>query len=96
MAEYRKKPVIVEAVQYNGYSVSVEDLCVRILFSEYPDWLEKAFERDILRYFGGYTLAIKTLEGNMVVSKGGYIIKGINGELYSCKPDIFEKTYEKA
>ena len=38
---------------------------------------------------------IKTLEGNMKVSKYDYIIKGVNGEFYPCKPDIFEKTYEK-
>ena len=39
-------------------------------------------------------MKIKTLEGDMVITKGDYIIKGVNGEFYPCKPDIFEKTYE--
>ena len=41
-------------------------------------------------------IAIQTLEGTMIASVGDYIIRGVNGELYPCKPDIFEKTYEKA
>ena len=40
-------------------------------------------------------LTIHTLEGDMIASIGDYIIKGVNGEFYPCKPDIFEKTYEK-
>ena len=40
-------------------------------------------------------IAIKTLEGEMIVSPGDYVIKGISNEFYPCKPDIFEKTYEK-
>ena len=43
----------------------------------------------------GTTLVIHTLEGNMKANIGDYIIKGINGEFYPCKPDIFDKTYEK-
>ena len=43
-----------------------------------------------------YDLSIQTLEGTMQASRGDYIIKGVNGEFYPCKPDIFEKTYEKA
>lgn len=45
--------------------------------------------------FENNSLKIKTLEGNMLVSTDDYIIKGVNGEFYPCKPDIFEKTYEK-
>lgn len=44
----------------------------------------------------GLTLEIPTLEGNMKASLGDYIIKGVNGEFYPCKPDIFAKTYEEA
>lgn len=90
MAKYRKKPVVVEAWKYNVDS------------SGMPDWAAKAlldgamtYESNTL-YFDGGELFIDTLEGQMHVSEGDYIIKGINGELYPCKPDIFEKTYEVA
>ena len=83
MAKYRKKPVIVEAFK----------LCE----DEAPQWFltsgnvlacKKSDNPDI-------TCIIQTLEGDMEALKGDYIIKGVNGELYPCKPDIFEKTYEK-
>lgn len=45
-------------------------------------------------YVTNYDVTISTLEGDMLASKGDYIITGINGEIYPCKPDIFEKTYE--
>ncbi|CAI3236642.1 putative phage protein (fragment) [Clostridium neonatale] len=47
-------------------------------------------------YFDGPNLKIKTLEGDMKASVGDFIIQGIKGELYACKPDVFEKTYELA
>ncbi len=46
--------------------------------------------------WGNGTITINTLEGKMTASEGDWIIKGVNGEFYPCKPDIFEKTYEKA
>lgn len=93
--KYRKKPVEVEAFQYDG------DLKGSDGNYYVPDWAVKEFEDGIMR-FGSYTsdeipceLFIDTLEGTHHVSVGDYIIQGINGELYPCKPDIFEKTYEK-
>ena len=85
--KYRKKPVIVEAWEFTRESIKVADSWVRryrndiILFSQY----------------GGEVLyiEIKTLEGTMRAVLGDYIIKGIQGEFYPCKPDIFEKTYEE-
>lgn len=53
----------------------------------YEDYEEKCLKSE--------ELTIHTLEGNMIASKGDYIIKGVNGEFYPCKPDIFEKTYEE-
>ena len=87
--KYRKKPVVIEAFQYDG------DLKNRD--SEYyiPQWGIDAEKEGVL-YFDGSTLKIKTLEGEHIASVGDYIIQGVNGELYPCKPDIFEKTYEKA
>lgn len=82
--KYRKKPVVIEAVQFDD---SVE--CFETL-----GWLGL----DPVRV--GYdvkppVLRIDTLEGEMTAQLGDYIIRGVNGEFYPCKPDIFEKTYEK-
>ena len=79
MAKYRKRPVVIEAVQWTG-----ENLLEILQFSE-----DSFIDRD------DYTLKIETLEGVMTVSRGDYIVKGVEGEFYPCKPDIFEKTYDK-
>ena len=74
--KYRKKPVVVEAIQWTGDNTF-----------EIMKWVGyKAYFWD--------TLYIKTLEGDHRASVGDYIIKGIEGEFYPCKLDIFEKTYE--
>lgn len=84
MAQYRKKPVVIEAIQ-------LEDLEVYTLMSiQHLVGLGK----DIFEVKGD-GLIIKTLEGDMKASIGDWIIKGVQGEFYPCKPDIFEKTYEK-
>ena len=87
---YRKKPVVIEAFQLNERGLNGEG------------WLWAAVTRDdiITHDFGKYHpnpawCEIKTLEGTMVARTGDYIIKGVNGEIYPCKPDIFEKTYEQ-
>ncbi|QDX94655.1 hypothetical protein EEL30_21675 [Brevibacillus laterosporus] len=83
MAKYRKKPVVIEAVQwFEGMDVEgVFDLA-----SVSEAWFNKTDADG--RYF------IQTLEGQMSVRNGDYIITGIKGEKYPCKPDIFEATYE--
>lgn len=84
--KYRKKPVVVEAVQYLGSDTSVP-------FSERTNWLFNAvYNGDVYQKDG--ELYIRTLEGNLHVSEYDYIIRGINNELYPCKPDVFERTYE--
>lgn len=82
MSKYRKLPVEIEAFRFQ--------------IDEYmPDWfLEKMKDNTIITHEDG-TCDIKTLEGTIHSSKGDYIIKGVNGEIYPCKPDIFNKTYEK-
>lgn len=92
MKMYRKKPVVIEAFQYDG------DLKGSDGQYYVPDWAVKAYE-DGTMYYGELDgkpgeLFIKTLEGVHHASVGDYIIQGVNGELYPCKPDIFEKTYE--
>lgn len=75
---FRKKPVVIEAVQYDGTLMSVEKLdgleCSQTLTSD--------------------TIQIETLEGTMTANPGDWIIRGVKGEFYPCKPDIFEATYE--
>ena len=74
---YRKKPVEVLAVQFNGEN-KVE---IQRFVGKYLDQTVKG-------------LIIPTLEGEHIASAGDYIIRGVNGEFYPCKPDIFQKTYE--
>ena len=90
MARYRKKPVIIEAVQFNGFNKENG----QVDLSERPEWLINEFGKKIIFFDKRNTLTIKTLEGNMTVNIGDWIIKGVNEELYPCKPAIFEKTYE--
>lgn len=86
--KYRKKPVIIEAWQYKDKTpCEVRDFST--------EWIKDAFNKGIIHYDkDGMNLYIDTLEGTHHVSDGDYIIQGVNGELYPCKPDIFEKTYE--
>jgi hypothetical protein len=98
MAKYRKKPVVIEAVQWfkNG---------------DHPEDGSKNTEGKVIRYYRTPSLDgessckhcgrkmrdhgwIDTLEGGHIVCPGDYIIKGVQGEFYPCKPDIFEQTYE--
>ncbi len=58
-----------------------------------PQWLEDAFESKKVYFKDNSVLTIETLEGNHTVSDGDWIIRGVKGELYPCKPDIFEATY---
>lgn len=92
MSKYKKKPVEVEAFQYDG---DLKDSNEKYYI---PNWAVTAFENGIM-FYGEYEnspseLFIKTLEGTHHVSVGDYIIRGVKGELYPCKPDIFEETYE--
>ena len=79
--KYRKKPVEIEAIQYIGTDKNKIELY--------------HFMGNLTYYVDeNEDLIIKTLEGNMKANIGDYIIKGVHGELYPCKPDIFEETYE--
>lgn len=83
MAKYRKKPVVIEAKQFMGSKIS---------FDEIRGWVGGKFYYD---YQNTPRVFIKTLEGDMGVLQDDWIIKGIKGEFYPVKPDIFEATYEK-
>ena len=87
--KYRKKPVVIEAVRWTGENrEEINGFC-----NPAKDF---HIVRNTIWSKDKKTLLIKTLEGNMLASVGDYIIKGVNGEFYPCKPDIFEKTYEVA
>lgn len=88
--KYRKKPVVIEAIQWTGLNLE-----------EIKSFVGESLEANIdtAAWENGkgapyVEMSIKTLEGNMTCSRKDYIIKGVNGEFYPCKPDIFEKTYE--
>lgn len=84
--KYRKKPIIIEAIQFEDNS----DRIIEIHEFMGGDTIRVNYEDKDNPY-----LKIETLEGIMKASVGDYIIKGVNGEFYPCKPDIFEKTYER-
>lgn len=85
MPKYRKKPVVVEAFQMTEVAYEKGD---------WPEWLRDAWRRtfDYDHHHDG--MMIKTLEGVMRVAPDDYIIQGVHGELYPCKPDVFEATYD--
>lgn len=91
MKRYRKKPVIIEAIQWNGNNT--RELLKALIEVSNTDSVRKIIEK--LDFQGIKCLEIDTLEGVMKASIGDYIIKGVKGELYPCKPDIFEQTYEE-
>lgn len=96
---YRKKPVEIEAMQLGGAEPDdLNDIDERDLYiASVSGWILSHGFRDFYVYgderpFG---IAIETLEGTMIAAHGDYIIRGIQGEFYPCKPDIFEQTYEE-
>lgn len=88
--KFRKKPVVIDAVQFKGF----DEESGQVILSERPEWLTSQFGERILFFGQPDTLTVKTLEGEHIASKGDWIIKGVKGEFYPCKPDIFEMTYE--
>lgn len=84
--KYRKRPVVIDAWQWNGKTIGDARRFCEVI--NLPEW-------GIGNNGKTTGLAIPTLEGVMIASKGDYIIRGVAGEFYPCKPDIFEATYEK-
>jgi hypothetical protein len=95
MPKFRKRPVVVEAFQITRLT--------RWENVDWPEWLNRAWNKD--RHEVGAVMTdekdpahpwlwVNTIEGKMQIVFGSWIIKGIVGELYACREDIFEKTYE--
>jgi len=97
--KYLKKPIVVEAVciKYAEYaSGAIPD---EPMFEEMPSWLEEALKDGVILAVNVgardyWSLSIHTLDGPMIAHPDDWIIQGINGELYPCKSDIFQKTYD--
>lgn len=87
---FRKRPVVVEAIR-------VDSAIARTKHPEeahrLPHWLTAAHEKGDIRFGDGWAV-ITTLEGEMFAKGSDYIIRGVKGELYSCRGDIFDDTYE--
>lgn len=95
MPKFRKKPVVIEAFQMTQ--------AARADNADWPSWMHQAWQKEqgqsgaLLNQITGSSdgpLCIQTLEGVMSVDWGDFIIQGVKGELYPCKPDIFAATYE--
>jgi len=89
VSKYRKRPVVIEAVQFDGKN-----------YGKIEEWSDRAvYSSPVLEHTernpSGVYLQINTLEGVMTAIPGDWIIRGVKGEFYPCKPDIFEATYEK-
>lgn len=86
MPKFRKKPVVIEARQFNQQLIKEQEALA--------DWC-KGLLRGITLDPEQRVIQIQTLEGEITASFGDWIIKGVHGEFYPCKPDIFELTYEE-
>lgn len=83
--KYRKKPVVIEAIQFIDTPERLEELSI---------FIDNQLLRVDYKNPDKPVLKLQTLEGERLASVGDYVIKGIKGEFYPCKPDIFEMTYE--
>jgi hypothetical protein len=102
MKNYTKKPVTIQAVQWNG--INIKEMAKFMRTEEDGNWLQD-LDFDSMPHqstlqgthwiFDDSVLMIKTLEGLMMASKGDFIIRCIKGEYYPCKPDIFYLTYDE-
>jgi hypothetical protein len=96
--KYRKKPVEIDAIQYEGISYAPLKAFIEKtggnpdIIKSKPVGEQHAID---IRTMREYRLVVETLEGDMRITQGDYLIRGVNGEYYPCKPDIFAKTYEK-
>lgn len=90
--KYRKKPIVVDAISWNGNNLQevMDFVNSEFKYVENVSYCTQKFNYD----YEENVLIINTLEGSMVVHIGDYIIKGIAGEYYPCKKKIFEETYE--
>lgn len=85
MPKFRKKPIVIEAEQFVVYSQNEHPLTKKVNDITFPVYKDDK----------GFYVLVPTEEGTMRADNLDWIIRGVKGEIYPCKPDIFEKTYEK-
>lgn len=93
MGKFRKKPVVIEAMQFKGFNIMGSDDFTVDQAIALDRWILERQGDHKCKYVGN-TIIIPTLEGDMTASPGDWIIQGVKGELYPCKPDIFAATYD--
>jgi hypothetical protein len=86
--KFRKKPCVIDAEKVHPLILQA-----RNNWKMLPGWVRISYELGNI-VFGSSALHIRTLEGVMIADKNDWLIQGVKGEIYSCKPDIFEATYE--
>ena len=86
--KFRKRPVVVDAVQWLGPDTDLPD------WARLETWPIEIVDTKVERRSKKPALKIETLEGNMIAQVGDWIIRGVAGEIYPCKPEIFAVTYE--
>jgi hypothetical protein len=91
--QFKKKPVVIEAVQWTGNNLQ-EVLEFTGKHPNFDKWFSSFEEYERHVRHDGQSFHVITLEGTMRAAPNDWIIKGVNGEFYPCKPDIFEKTYD--
>lgn len=86
MAKFKKKPIVIEAIQWDGTNETREliETSFNVKLSISENWLDKTND-----------IVINTLEGKMTGIVGDWIIKGVKDEIYPCKNDVFQESYEK-
>jgi len=97
--KFRKKPVVIDAIQYDGTQDGNREIIELTNGSKTPALMDTVVGSCSPEHPEGFdypVLQINTLEGLMIVSPGDWVIRGVAGEFYPCKPDIFAATYEAA
>lgn len=89
MAKYKTKPCEIEAIQWKDNTTEIKEFCGKNCTYSVCDTAWEVGKGTPIE-----TLVIHTLEGDMIASRNDYIIKGLRGEFYPCKPDVFEQKYE--
>jgi hypothetical protein len=95
MGQYRKKPVVIEAVRWTGDNGSLTEILKLDGAHPYADQAHSRVDGRVSQLRSG-DLAIETLEGVMTARIGDWIIRGVKGEIYPCKPEVFDATYDLA
>lgn len=88
MGKFKKKPVEIEAEKISDL---IDD--AQKNFNSLPDWVKAEYDKGNLLFSKNHVV-VQTLEGSMVGQKNDFLIQGVKGEIYPCKPDIFAETYE--